>query len=138
MRRNLAARIGGWSAHHRRTAILGWLLFVVLTTAIGGASGLVEMDDAENAAGDSARAERILDDAGLGQPAGELVMVSTAKADDWRGVAREVAAALDRTGEVTHVAGPIPSKDGKDALITFDMKGDAATAPDRVQPVLDA
>ncbi|MGW1689700.1 MMPL family transporter [Streptomyces sp. NPDC002399] len=138
MRRNLAARIGGWSAHHRKTAILGWLLFVVLTTAIGGASGLVEMDDAENAAGDSARAERILDDAGLGQPAGELVMVSTAKADDWRGAAREVAAALDRTGEVTHVAAPIPSKDGKDALITFDMKGDAATAPDRVQPVLDA
>ncbi|MFJ9677260.1 MMPL family transporter [Streptomyces sp. NPDC101194] len=138
MRSNLAARIGGWSAHHRKTAILGWLLFVVLATAIGGASGLVEMSDAENAAGDSARAERILDDAGLGQPAGELVMVSTAKADDWRGAAREVAAALERTGEVTNVAAPIPSKDGKDALITFDMKGDAATAPDRVQPVLDA
>ncbi|MFE3899327.1 MMPL family transporter [Streptomyces sp. NPDC059153] len=138
MRRNLAARIGVWSAHHRKTAILGWLLFVVLATGIGGASGLVEMTDSENAAGDSARAEQILDDAGLGQPAGELVMVSTAKAGDWQDAAREVSAAIGRTGEVANLAPPIPSEDGKDALITFDMKGDAATAPDRVQPVLDA
>ncbi|WP_405688426.1 MMPL family transporter [Streptomyces sp. NBC_00057] len=138
MRRNLAARIGVWSAHHRKTAILGWLLFVVLAAGIGGASGLVEMTDSENAAGDSARAEQILDDAGLGQPAGELVMVSTAKAGDWQGAAREVSAAMGKTGEVANLAAPIPSEDGKDALITFDMKGDAATAPDRVQPVLDA
>ncbi|MGW1405241.1 MMPL family transporter [Streptomyces sp. NPDC002403] len=138
MRRNLAARIGMWSAHHRRTAILGWLLFVVLATGIGGASGLVEMDDAENGAGDSARAEQILDDAGLGQPAGELVMVSAARAGDWQDAARELSAALGRTGEVADLAAPVPSGDGKEALITFDLKGDAATAPDRVQPVLDA
>jgi RND superfamily putative drug exporter len=138
MRRNLAARIGVWSAHHRRTAILGWLLFVVLATGIGGASGMVEMTDAENATGDSARAEQILDDAGLAHPAGELVMVSAAKAGEWRDAAREVSAAVQRTGEVRNLAAPIPSKDGKDALITFDMKGDAATSADRVQPVLDA
>ncbi|MEU2135262.1 MMPL family transporter [Streptomyces sp. NPDC018352] len=138
MRRNLAARIGVWSAHHRKTAILGWLLFVVLATGIGGASGMVEMSDSENGAGDSARAEQILDDAGLGQPAGELVMVSAAKAGDWKGAARELSAALGRTGEVADLAAPVPSEDGKDALITFDLKGDAATAPDRVQPVLDA
>ncbi|MFB7216456.1 MMPL family transporter [Streptomyces sp. NPDC056255] len=138
MRRNLAARIGVWSAHHRKTAVLGWLLFVVLATGIGGASGMVEMSDSENGAGDSARAEQILDDAGLGQPAGELVMVSAAKAGDWKGAARELSAALGRTGEVADLAAPVPSEDGKDALITFDLKGDAATAPDRVQPVLDA
>ncbi|MFD0342523.1 MMPL family transporter [Streptomyces sp. NPDC127117] len=127
-----------WSAHHRRTAILGWLLFVVLATGIGGASGLVEMSDSENGAGDSARAEQILDDAGLGQPAGELVMVSAPRAGDWKGAARELSAALGRTGEVADPAAPVPSRDGKDALITFELKGDAATAPDRVQPVLDA
>ncbi|GGV97150.1 membrane protein [Streptomyces gelaticus] len=138
MRRNLAARIGVWSAHHRKTAILGWLLFVVLATGIGGAAGPVEMSASENGAGDSARAEQILDDAGLGQPAGELVMVSAAKAGDWQGAARELSAALGRTGEVADLAAPVPSGDGKDALITFDLKGDAATAPDRVQPVLDA
>ncbi len=33
---NLAARAGRWSASHRKTAILGWILFVVLATIIGG------------------------------------------------------------------------------------------------------
>lgn len=84
MRPNLAARIGVWSTHHRKTAVLGWLLFVVLAAGIGGASGMVEMTNAENGAGDSARAEQILSDAGLSHRAGELVMVSSTKPDGWR------------------------------------------------------
>ncbi|OKJ76599.1 hypothetical protein AMK30_10430 [Streptomyces sp. CB02460] len=127
-----------WSAHHRKTAVLGWLLFVVLAAGIGGASGMVEMTDAENGAGDSARAEQILSEAGLGHRAGELVMVSSAAPDGWRTAARELTAAIRDTGEVTGLADPIASKDRKDALITFEMKGDPDTAPDRVQPVLDA
>ncbi|MFD7718471.1 MMPL family transporter [Streptomyces sp. NPDC059814] len=138
MRRNLAARIGVWSTHHRKTAILGWLLFVVLAAGIGGASGMVEMTNAENGAGDSARAEQILSDAGLSHRAGELVMVSSAEPNGWRTAARELTAALGETGEVTGLAAPVASRNGKDALITFEMKGDAATASDRVQPVLDA
>ncbi|MEU2247349.1 MMPL family transporter, partial [Streptomyces sp. NPDC019224] len=138
MRRNLAARIGVWSAHHRKTAILGWLLFVVLAAGIGGASGMVEMTEAENGAGDSARAEQILSDAGLGHRAGELVMVSAAEPDGWRTAARELTAALEGTGEVTGLTDPVVSKDRQDALITFEMKGDPDTAADRVQPVLDA
>jgi len=138
MRRNLAARIGVWSAHHRKTAVLGWLLFVVLAAGVGGASGMVEMTDAENGAGDSARAEQILSDAGLGHRAGELVMVSSAEPDGWRTAARALTAAIQDTGEVTGLADPVASKDRKDALITFEMKGDPDTAADRVQPVLDA
>jgi hypothetical protein len=33
--RNLAARMGRWSARHRKTAVLGWLGFVVLAIAVG-------------------------------------------------------------------------------------------------------
>src|SRR5215212_10228247 len=33
--RNLAARVGRWSVQHRRTAILGWLAFVVAALVIG-------------------------------------------------------------------------------------------------------
>ncbi|WP_328539151.1 MMPL family transporter [Streptomyces sp. NBC_00344] len=138
MRSNLAARIGVWSAHHRKTAILGWLLFVVLATGIGGASGMIEMSESENGAGDSARAARILDDAGLSRPAGEMVMVSARRAGQWRQAAAELRTAVARTGQVQNLAAPVASKDGKDALITFDMKGDAASSADRVQPVLDA
>ncbi|MFJ8255521.1 MMPL family transporter [Streptomyces sp. NPDC094466] len=138
MRRDLAARIGVWSTHHRRTAVLGWLLFVVLATGIGGATGMVEMTDAENGAGESARAEQILLDAGLDKPAGELVMVSAPAAGDWKPAADALADALRETGEAQNIAPPVASEDGKDALIAFEMKGEAATSSDRVQPVLDA
>ncbi|MEU8560833.1 MMPL family transporter [Streptomyces cyaneofuscatus] len=137
-RHNLAARIGVWSTHHRKTAVLGWLLFVVLAAGIGGATGMVEMSDAENGAGDSARAEQILQDAGLAKPAGELVMVSAPAAGEWEAAAAALADAVRDTGAVRDLAAPLPSEDGKDALVTFAMRGDARTAPDRVQPVLDA
>ncbi|MFE2596279.1 MMPL family transporter [Streptomyces sp. NPDC059396] len=138
MRQNLAARIGVWSAHHRKTAVIGWLLFVVLAAALGGASGLVEMSDSENGAGDSAKAEKILDEAGIDDPAGELVMVSSPAAGGWRTAADDLTKAVQRTGETGPIASPLASEDGKDALIRFEMKGDSKTAPDRVQPVLDA
>uniref|UniRef100_UPI0009A06A21 MMPL family transporter n=1 Tax=Streptomyces lushanensis TaxID=1434255 RepID=UPI0009A06A21 len=137
-RQNLAARIGVWSAHHRRTAIIGWLLFVVLAAALGGASGLVEMTAAESGAGDSAKAERILDEAGIDHPAGELVMVSSRADGGWRTAARELTEAVRATGEVDRIEPALPSKNGEDALIRFEIKGDSATAADRVQPVLDA
>ena len=37
--RNLAASAGRWSAKHRKTAILGWLAFVVIAFTGGGAIG---------------------------------------------------------------------------------------------------
>ncbi|MCM2391051.1 MMPL family transporter [Streptomyces albipurpureus] len=138
MRRNLAARIGVWSAHHRKTAIVGWLLFVVLATVVGGSAGMVEMSDSEMGTGDSARAQKILDDVGLDRPAGELVLVSADMAGGWRTAAREVTAAIEGTGEVQRVEPPLASQDGRQALIRFEVKGDSKTAGDRVQPVLDA
>ncbi|MFF3754050.1 MMPL family transporter [Streptomyces sp. NPDC002018] len=138
MRQNLAARIGVWSAHHRKTAIIGWLLFVVLAAGLGGASGMVEMSASESGAGDSARAERILDEAGIDEPAGELVMVAGRAEGGWRTAAGALTEALRATGEVGGIAPPLASEDGKDALIRFEIKGDSTTAADRVGPVLDA
>ncbi|MEV0266061.1 MMPL family transporter [Streptomyces sp. NPDC050617] len=137
-KRNLAARLGVWSTRHRRTAIFGWLLFVVLASAVGGMVGTSEMSASEQGAGDSARAAKILDDAGITHPAAESVMVTSAAPDGWRAAARDLAHVIEGTGEVTGVAAPLPSADGKSGLVRFEMKGDAKTAPDRVQPVLDA
>jgi RND superfamily putative drug exporter len=36
---SFAARAGRWSAQHRRKAVLGWLLFVILAVFIGGKVG---------------------------------------------------------------------------------------------------
>ncbi|MFK4064219.1 MMPL family transporter [Streptomyces sp. NPDC029674] len=138
MRRNLAARLGVWSAHHRKAAILGWLVFVVLATAIGGASGMVTASDDEMGVGDSGRAATILKDAGIEEPAGELVMVTARTAGGWRDAAADLSKALTATGDVRGLKAPLPSEDGRDALLRFEIKGPGDEAADRVQPVLDA
>ena len=60
---NLAARMGRWSAQHRKKAIWGWLAFVFLAFAIGGAVGTKTQDAAQSGVGESGRAERTIDDA---------------------------------------------------------------------------
>lgn len=137
-RRNLAARLGVWSARHRRTAVLGWLLFVVLATVVGGASGMVTMSDDEQAVGDSGRAAEILKDAGVDEPAGELVMVCARTAGGWRAAADDLSRALKATGDVKNLQAPLPSRDGEDALLRFEIRGEPDRAADRVGPVLDA
>ncbi|WP_407705937.1 MMPL family transporter [Streptomyces yaizuensis] len=127
-----------WSARHRRTAIIGWLLFVALTAGIGGAVGTVNMSTSEMGAGDSARADRILEDAGLDRPAGELVLVAAGREGGWRQAAAELADVVERTGAVADIPPPVPSADGREALVSLEITGDADTAPDRVGPVLDA
>src|SRR6185436_4990977 len=75
MQRNLAARMGRWSAQHRRKAILGWILFVVLATVAGGAVGQRELTDADTANGQSAAAERAIENANFPDDASEQVLV---------------------------------------------------------------
>jgi RND superfamily putative drug exporter len=40
-----AARAGRWSARHRKTAIFGWLAFVIVSIAIGSAVGIQSPKD---------------------------------------------------------------------------------------------
>ena len=53
--RNLAARIGCWSARHRKKAIFGWLAFVALAFAIGTGVGTKLLEQAESGVGESGR-----------------------------------------------------------------------------------
>ena len=73
--RNLAARAGRWSAQHRKTAILGWILFVVLATVVGGKVGLNDIDESASGNGESKRGDMIVDAAGFPDQAGEQVLV---------------------------------------------------------------
>ena len=36
---NIAARAGRWSANHRKTAIWGWLAFVLVALVVGSTPG---------------------------------------------------------------------------------------------------
>ena len=63
--RNPAARAGRWSAQHRKTAILGWLLFVVLATVLGGKIGQNDLDDSASGNGESKRGDMLIEAAGF-------------------------------------------------------------------------
>jgi putative drug exporter of the RND superfamily len=139
---NLAALLGGWSARHRIAAIAGWLLLVIVTMLIGSAVGQVTMTQAEYGAGESGRAQWLLTDAGVAQPAQELVLVhsatATAGAAGFQSAVSAVIAGVQATGRVQDIRAPAVSPSRHDVLIQFAMKGDPNTAANRVQPVLDA
>jgi uncharacterized membrane protein YdfJ with MMPL/SSD domain len=143
---NIAATLGGWSTRHRKSAVLGWLVLVVAATMLGSVVGQKRMSAEEYAQGDSAQAARILAEAGITVPAGEMVLlhsdVLTADATGFQSVARELASRLTRTGQVADLRDPyaagLISADKHSVLLQFSMTGDAMSAAERVQPVLDA
>ncbi|WP_328937339.1 MMPL family transporter [Streptomyces tauricus] len=146
--RGIAARAGGWSARHRWAAVGIWVLFVVLAMGLGSAAGTVELKDSEQLGGETGRAAAIAEQAGIEEPAGETVLLqgkeSSLKATDseFRAAVAAVIKAVEGTGKVTDVTSPYDtktiSKDGRSALVQFDMRGDADTAGERVEPVLKA
>ncbi|WP_282700411.1 MMPL family transporter [Streptomyces sp. CC219B] len=146
--RGLAARAGGWSARHRWAAVGIWVLFVVLAMGLGSAAGRVDVDESQALKGETKTAAQIIDDAGIDEPAGETVLVQAKdgglKATDteFRAAVTAVMDAVRATGEVSDVTSPYDadtvSEDGRSALVQFDMRGEAETAGERVEPVLDA
>ncbi|MER6326944.1 MULTISPECIES: MMPL family transporter [Streptomyces] len=146
--RGIAARAGGWSARHRWAAVGIWVLFVVLAMGLGSAAGRVDVKDSDQMGGETHTAARIVEDAGIDEPAGETVLIQAkdggVKATDaeFRAAVDAVVAAVEETGKVTGVTSPYDaktiSKDGRSALVQFDMRGEADTAGERVEPVLKA
>lgn len=124
MERNLAAALGGWSARHRMTAILGWLLFVVLASVLGGAAGQVTMEDHEQGTGQSARAVQILTDAGVEDPDHETVLLSGVAADspEMRRAVAAVRANVSATGVITELRPDVTSKDRRHVIVQFTVK----------------
>lgn len=146
--RGLAARAGGWSARHRWAAVGIWVLFVVLAMGLGSAAGRVDVEDSEQLKGETGTAARIIEEAGIEEPASETVLVQakddglTSADAEFRSAVAAVMTAVERTGEVTDVTSPYDSgtvsKDGRSALVQFDVRGDPQTAGERIEPVLDA
>jgi uncharacterized membrane protein YdfJ with MMPL/SSD domain len=137
--RNLAARMGRWSAAHWKTATFGWLACVIAVVAIGGMVGTKNIDPNKSGPGESGRMDRILD-AGFKQPAGESVLIqsSSLKTTDpaFAAATRDVVSRVSKQAAVQNVQQPTISKDGHSALVEFDIRGDKDKAVDRIDPVL--
>ncbi|MFD5220421.1 MMPL family transporter [Streptomyces tendae] len=146
--RSIAARAGGWSARHRWAAVGIWVLFVVLAMGLGSAAGRVDVKDSDQMGGETHTAARIVEEAGIDEPASESVLVQAKSGDlkatdaEFRAAVGAVVTAVEETGKVTGVTSPYDaktiSKDGRSALVQFDMRGEADTAGERVEPVLKA
>ena len=146
--RNLAARMGRWSAAHWKTATFGWIAFVLVAFALGGAIGTTWIDPNEPGPGESGRMDRILD-AGFNQPAGESVLVQSdsLRASDpaFKAAVADVASRISKLKDVQNVRSPFdPGNAGQiapnkhAALVEFEIRGDPDDAADKVGSVLDA
>ena len=62
---NIAARMGRWSARHRKTAIFGWLAFVVASVVLGMTVGMKTIDETDWNVGEARQADHIIRDAGF-------------------------------------------------------------------------
>ncbi|MGZ4385625.1 MAG: MMPL family transporter [Gaiellaceae bacterium] len=148
MNTNLAARAGRRSARNWKTALFGWLAFVIVMSVLGTMAGTKKLKDSDYMTGESARATQILSNAGYNEPLTESVLVqsSSATVDDkpFRAAIWAVVTKLDSMPQVASVRSPLgPGKsaisaDGHSALVQFDMKASGQAALDEVQPVLTA
>src|SRR5215210_4512988 len=149
--RNLAASVGRWSAQHRRTAVLGWIVFVVLASVVGGRIGLNEIDESTAGSGESKRGDMIVEAAGFPERAGEQVLVQgrgAVRAGDpaVTSAVRDVVGRLGRIEGVTAIESPLDraaragtvSRDGRSVVVNFELRGDDERAKQLVAKPLAA
>jgi uncharacterized membrane protein YdfJ with MMPL/SSD domain len=145
---NFAARMGRWSASHRKTAIFGWLAFVIASFAIGSAVGTNTIDRNDANVGEARKADHMIRDAGFAideQSEYVLVQSKTLTADDtaFRTVVADAVAALSRHDEVEGLRSPLDaanagqiSPDGRSALIQFTPRGSSDEVGDYIERVV--
>ena len=145
---NVAARMGRWSAQHRKTAIWGWLAFVIVAFMIGGGVGTRTLDNAHLGVGESGRADRTVD-AAYPKSADELVLVQsateTANGLRFRAAVGDAQFRLSQLPYVYAIESPYTpanrsqiSADGHSALTRFKIAGNQSTAKERANATLRA
>ena len=139
---NIAARAGAWSARHRKLAISGWFVAVILAAAIGGAIGT--KTDTHEGSGESGRVDSFLRHH-FPQTSNETILIQgrhgqSAASPQFRAAVRDVITRDARIPYVSDITSPYSpgqrgaiSKDGHSALVSLQLgqKGN-------VDPVLAA
>jgi uncharacterized membrane protein YdfJ with MMPL/SSD domain len=137
--RNLAARMGRWSASHWKTATFGWLALVAAAVFIGGAVGTKNLDPQTSGSGESGRVDRITHDEFPRKPS-EMVFVQskTTVASDpaFAATLADAKRTLAKQPLVTAIEAPQFSDDRRSAMVQFKLREtDLAKAEDRSGPV---
>jgi RND superfamily putative drug exporter len=140
--RNLAARAGRWSAAHRKTAIFGWLAFVIVAVFLGGALGTKNLSDSDTDIGSSGRADAATR-AAFPDGVGESVLVQSRSktVDDaqFKAAIADVKKRIAAQQGVRDVGKTVDiSKDKHSALVNFTINGDDDVAEKHVDATLAA
>src|SRR6516162_46222 len=144
-------RIAGWSATHRKTAVIGWLLLVAAVFAGGHVVSATNVPSYDS--GQSGRAEQTLSRLNVTFPPAESVLIQSrapgrtfAGDPELRQATRKVIAALRALPRsATDIRSPLSpggrslvSADGRSALVTFTIPGNSANMDQAVVPDLNA
>jgi uncharacterized membrane protein YdfJ with MMPL/SSD domain len=144
-----AARAGRWSAANRKKAIFGWLAFVIVAVAVGGAVGTKSNANQDSYVGDSGRGDKLVNDH-YRDSAGESVLIQSRNGHSFRDA--DVRAAVAQTvkavsgfAAVQNVDSPFAkgnrgqiSPDGKSVLVNFEVKGDDDATAKVIDPIVAA
>ncbi len=141
--RNFAARVGGWSAHHARSAIVGWVAFVVAATALGMATGQRALTDVEMGNGESRQAISVLNQAFPYHTPEQVLVQGTgalgANSPATVAAVRDLVGRLRTMSTVSQIRSPLGpggvalrSADGRSLLVTFRVAGTFASSQDNV------
>ena len=147
----LVERIAAWSAAHRKTAVFGWLLLVIAAVMVGQMLGTKNVQSYDP--GQAGRAERVLNQPGVQTPPSESVLIEAhaagatfASDPQIRQAAQQVVTALrslpgaarDIRSPLDHGGRSLLSADGRSALVTFTVTGNATQTVTAAQRAVTA
>src|SRR5207244_8621288 len=130
--RNLAARMGRWSASHKKTAIFGWLAFIAVAFMLGNAVGTKQLDPNKAGTGESGHVDSVLRDE-FKQAQGDQILIQsvTKTIDDpaFRAAISDVVRTVGGMKQVKKVESPFAagneeriSKDRHTALVALELR----------------
>src|ERR1700722_4562725 len=146
----IVERIAGWSARHRKTAVLGWLVLVAAVFMAGHSLPAKNVPSYD--AGQSGRAEQTLQRLGVVTPPQENVLIQSrgtgrlSTDPEMRQAIRQVLAAhsalphsaRDIAAPARHGPAGLVAGGGRSALVTFKVPGNPSGEDQAVAPALHA
>ena len=144
---NIAARMGRWSASHWKTAVFGWLAFVIAAFYFGNVVGTKNIKTEDAGTGQSHRADQILKQ---GFPKSDALTelvdvqssIKTVSDPDFRSTVNDVIASVKGNAAIKNIKSPLDganpdqiSKDRRTAMVTWEMKGKYDHAKTKIDAV---
>jgi uncharacterized membrane protein YdfJ with MMPL/SSD domain len=144
---NIAARMGRWSASHWKTAVFGWLAFLVVAFMIGSQVSTKTIDQNDSNVGQAHKADQILKKAFPETEAQtELVLIQSRSktVDDpaFRAAINDVTHSVSGNAAIKNLKSPLDpansslvSGDRRTVMVTWDMKGTYDGAKKKIDPI---